>query len=229
MKIIIKVNSKILKKQTMALRKILYQVFKKATKHLKFSKEITISVQEVKEKIALKDLNGIGAFCSKKNLIILSLDAIHPSLRKLKYKILAPPFFHELHHVARRQAGINISGGTFFECLWSEGLADNFVFNMTGKTPIWVTGLGKSKYKNLFKKAKQIFKRPLTNNSYKEWFLDGSTKKGIPRWAGYAIGYQMVRLYLKNHSYLSCKDVSEMKSKKILEDLIFVKRMRLDL
>jgi hypothetical protein len=165
---------------------------------LKYVK-VVIKEIEIERRGIYKDLGGIGAYCPNPHLVEIGVDLTHPRFIKSGNSLLAVSIAHELHHAARRQAGVNISRGTLLECLWSEGLADMFAYEFTGNKPLWNKSLTDRKFRALLAKAKKNFKGTFTNQMYDDWFLKGSKKKGLRRWAGYALGFEMVRRYMRRN------------------------------
>lgn len=84
-----------------------------------------------------------------------------------------------------------------FEALVTEGLADHFEIEVTGKNPQpWDTALtGKQVEKYL-----DLAQRELDHKNYNHhaWFY-GSKEKHIPRWTGYSLGFRIVGEYLKKN------------------------------
>ncbi len=102
---------------------------------------------------------------------------------------------HELNHAARWQTvGY---GDTLLEAMISEGLADHFEKEITNKNPNpWSVALGKSQIKQMMERAENEYNNK--NYNHNEWFF-GSKEKGIPKWTGYTLGYNLVAEYLKKN------------------------------
>ena len=91
---------------------------------------------------------------------------------------------HELHHVARRP----------LDALIHEGLADHFAVELTGlEPPLWVLALSPEETIRLVARAREEYDSP--HYSHMAWFF-GSDELGIPRWAGYSLGFKLVGDYL---------------------------------
>lgn len=95
---------------------------------------------------------------------------------------------HELHHAARwRAPGF---GTTLLGALVSEGLAQHQeLTERTGK-PIYAHYDGD--LKAFWKRAQPHLHGPY---DYQAWFL-GSEAAALPRWGGYALGFELVRRFL---------------------------------
>lgn len=98
---------------------------------------------------------------------------------------------HELHHVARwRTVGY---GGTLRQAIVTEGLADHFSMEFgRSAPPIWSLALVGDTLDSWIAAASQTWDQP--GYSHSGWFLGGDPS--IPRWAGYAIGYELVGRHL---------------------------------
>jgi len=161
--------------------------------------DVLVVVKEAKYPEDLKDIGGVGGYCPNGKFVELSIDVSNPLFQKSWEQLIRRSLVHELHHAARRQAGIATGESSFLGCLFSEGLADHFVYDITNTKPVWVVDLEKEVMDELLERAKEIFDKPMTDKFYADWFTDGSTELNIPRWAGYALGYKLVADYLGQH------------------------------
>lgn len=114
------------------------------------------------------------------------------------YEMLA----HELSHAARWNKNSEFSKN-LFDNLILEGLA--MVFEETavktkgvekGQTFCLTTLQNRSEkeYRELYKKIGPLFDKPHDDYNFHEIFISGST--GFPRWAGYSLGYYLVKQFL---------------------------------
>lgn len=158
--------------------------------------DVRVVVKEAEHPDDLKDMGGAGGYCPNGKLVELSIDVSNPLFQKSWEQLIRRSLTHELHHAARRQAGIATGESSFLECLFSEGLADHFVYDITGAKPVWVIDLDKEIMAELLERVKAMFDQPVTDKLYENWFTEGSTESNIPRWAGYALGYRLVDDYL---------------------------------
>jgi len=184
---------------TVRIEGIIKSVLKEIEDKLSLN-NLQVVVKEANHPDDLKDIGGVGGYCPGEKLIELSVDVNHPMFQKLWGQLVRRSLLHELHHAARRQAGIATGEGSFLECLFSEGLADRFVYDLTNIKPVWVIDLEPEIMAELSEKAKEIFNQPVTDKLYDDWFIEGSKELNIPRWAGYALGYKLVNDYLSQHS-----------------------------
>lgn len=117
---------------------------------------------------------------------------------------------HELHHNlaagSDNAVKINIMNVTVAEYMLMEGLAESFAAELYGEDTIgpWVTDFDESR----LPETRALFKDALNVSGFNEVrryiFGDpvmaaysGEAGKGIPMYAGYALGYRVVQAYLK--------------------------------
>ncbi len=107
---------------------------------------------------------------------------------------LRPLLLHELHHILRHRAtsySPNLAG-----IFINEGLADHFSMELAGSDPpIWSTVLEGEELEQWIETAGEVWLDEPVMDS--DAWLFGSAE--IPRWAGYAIGFELVRRYLETH------------------------------
>ena len=214
MQIKIKISNKFSNIECEEINKILTIIYKKAKTELDFKNNIIIKVNVAKNPEKLKELGGIGAYCPDKFLIEINLDLTHPDLKKSLFNLLERSVLHEFHHLARRQAGIDIGNTSLKECIISEGMADYFFFEITKKIPVWARPLPANERIRLLKKIKLEWDKKTTDENYCFWFLNGDQKKKIPKWAGYKIGFYLIKDFIKKHKIIS---VFELTSKTVDE------------
>jgi Predicted Zn-dependent protease (DUF2268) len=101
---------------------------------------------------------------------------------------------HELHHSSRVRTGPGY-GRTLGEALVTEGLADQFAAEVFPGTPLppWDHALSADQEDALWERAQPDLWGSYSLGDHRRWFFGGS---GIPRWAGYTLGYRIVEAYL---------------------------------
>jgi len=135
---------------------------------------------------------GIGGHAPDAHTIFVALDPEHERFDIALERELFPTVAHELHHVARRQASQR--GRSLLDALVHEGLADHFAIELTGvEPPPWVLALSPEETIRLLARAREEYDSP--HYSHMAWFF-GSDELGIPRWAGYSLGFKLVGDYL---------------------------------
>lgn len=121
------------------------------------------------------------------HLAEITIDHKHPKFIENWRQELPCTLAHELHHVQRwRSVGF---GQTLLEALVSEGLAQHFEHLMYGRIPIYAMPM--SDMSVLWQQAKSEL---ADSYNYNAWFL-GSEEEKLPRWAGYALGYELVKRF----------------------------------
>jgi len=138
---------------------------------------------------------GMVGSARNPNLIYISIDPLHPNLSSTIGSNLLKTLLHEYHHCARQL----ILGfpRTLIDALVSEGLADHFQLEITGgEPPPWSSALSDEQLQKFVPIMKNEFKIP--KYDHRGWFF-GSDDRGIPRWTGYSVGFQIVSDYLKSH------------------------------
>ena len=196
------------------IKEAIWVVFKKAGKLN--TRQIDILVKVPKNKSALADLEGIGGYCPSPNFIQLSIDTAHKRFIKDPAGAISRSFAHELYHAARFNSGASKPQSTFLNCLIDEGLADQFVFELTGKLPIWNKPLVLATRKRLMKMLVRKMNSKMTDKDYDDWFIKGSLAKKIPRFVGYSLGLYLVRHYLKKYPKQSVKSLVATPAKEIV-------------
>jgi uncharacterized protein YjaZ len=149
---------------------------------------------------------AIGGYTPDAHTVYISLDAASITLA---LKELSHTLAHELHHTMRwRTVGY---GETLGEALVTEGLAQVFEREVFGEVPYpWTNALTAEQSKELLQKARANFWQPYDHDA---WFF-GSAE--IPHWAGYGLGYQLVKTYCEQHN-LTASKLYDVEAKTILE------------
>jgi Predicted Zn-dependent protease len=180
------------------------------------TKKLLILIKESASKSALKDMEGVGGYCPRSDFIQISIDPDHPKFKADPVGAVSRSFAHELYHAMRFAMGASRPDGTMLDCIVDEGLADQFVFEATGRLPTWNKHLSSIEIKRLFKEFNKIFRKKVNDKNYGTWFARGSKKSNIPRWAGYSLGLMIVRFYLRKHKGSSAKKMLAITSEEIL-------------
>ena len=148
---------------------------------------------------------GIGGFNPGSNEVILSITSEFENFDFVLENYLTLLLAHEIHHaIRRRSVGY---GRTLLQAAVSEGLADQFAVEVARlDPPPWALALEVEELDFWIDQAKIIW----NNNSYDHasWFF--GTDDDIPRWAGYAIGYKLVQIYLKENTDMTAAALHDM-------------------
>ena len=133
---------------------------------------------------------GIGGYASSSHEIVIFINPYSPAVPASLETELALALAHELHHAKRRRSvGY---GSTLLEAAVSEGLADHFSKEVTGEVPIWSEALIGDDLTKWTSRLVEAGAERLHNHG--RWFF--GTDPAIPRWTGYAVGFELVQRYL---------------------------------
>jgi hypothetical protein len=140
---------------------------------------------------------GLGGFNPSANEIEIYGDPNLPDLSGVIESELFQILAHEVHHVLRRRAvGY---GTTLLQAAVSEGLADHFVLELReGEGQPWSVALEPDELEVWLP---EVIARANGPYDHEEWFY--GTTSGVPRWAGYAVGFALVQKYLDDHPGLT--------------------------
>ncbi len=121
---------------------------------------------------------------------------------------------HEYNHTIRFQYFPLSSSTTLLDNLINEGLAENFrMAILRGKISPWAGALQLKEVERIFKKIKPFLRSTNLKNFHKIFFAN----KEYPLWSGYAIGYQIVKSFLKNNKKIEWEKIIQLKAKEILK------------
>lgn len=135
-----------------------------------------------------------GGYSLNESVMLIYLDPCHPDIDAVITADVKATIAHEYHHCCRwKTPGY---GSTLGEALVSEGLADHFSLGLFGGAPPpWCTALGSAELEKWRAEARPMLDRKPYNHA--GWFF--GREGHIPRWAGYALAYDLVARYLVNH------------------------------
>ncbi|GGD91984.1 hypothetical protein GCM10011390_08420 [Aureimonas endophytica] len=135
---------------------------------------------------------GLGGSCYEPSLATIALDPGNAAFAaSVEAGDFAATLAHELHH-AMRHASVGY-GETLGEALVSEGLADHFACEVTGRPPPpW------ARSSDLTRAVIEAAERESSGAAYDHtaWFFGNGD---LPRWAGYAIGWRITETFLTAH------------------------------
>jgi len=145
---------------------------------------------------------GIGGFSPNDEEIWLWMDPDFSQLAQSIATHLGPTLAHEMHHTKRRRA-IGY-GTTLLQACISEGLADHFSVELYGiDPPLWSQALTGDSLKTWINTAMATWNQPAYDHA--TWFF--GSHPDVPRWTGYAIGYELVKNYLIAHPNRKAADL----------------------
>ena len=156
---------------------------------------------------------GVGGFTDPhKGNVHIAVDPYRHNLREVLQTWVPPMVAHELHHSSRIRTGPGY-GVTLGAALVSEGLADHFAYEVFPDTPPqpWDHALTMAQEHAVWLKAKLELK--FSGYDQRSWFFGTG---GVPRWAGYTLGYDIARRYLETH-HRSASDAVSVNADDVIE------------
>ena len=159
---------------------------------IRLSDELTVKISNDPTR-TVAEVGGFCGYTPHAHEVQVSLDPTNARFQDgLARKELTRTLVHELHHSARWvDPGY---GDTLFDALVTEGLADHFLCQVTGEAPEpWAVSLSDDALASWLEKARPSFDDE--TYSHEDWFF-GCAEKGMPKWLGYALGYEIVKRYL---------------------------------
>jgi uncharacterized protein YjaZ len=165
------------------LIKVSFSTAKKES--LKLFDDIDVDIFVVNDTYGVIPEYGFGGYTPSSNTVYLYVDK---KIKTLDVNLLISLMLHELSHAARwAKVGY---GDTLGGAMVSEGIACYIEEKYLGFIPIYANfdieqGIVNTAKKDLNSK----------NYNHNDWFYGSEL---IPRWAGYAMGYQMVKKYCDN-------------------------------
>lgn len=133
---------------------------------------------------------GMGGYNPSAEEVRLYADPSRPDVEAVLRSEFLLQLAHEVHHAMRRR-GVGY-GSTLLQAAVTEGLADHFSLEVSGATSRpWAQSLTPAE---LAMWIPAVESRAAGGYDHAEWFL--GTNPDIPRWTGYAIGFELVRAYL---------------------------------
>ncbi len=131
---------------------------------------------------------GVGGYAPLPHWVQVTLTPENPNFAACWRTEIPATLAHELHH-ARRWQGPGY-GITLLEALVSEGLAQHFEAEERGEAPPYARS--STDLNSLWTRAQAELDSPTYDHN--AWFF-GSEAAGLPRWTGYALGYELVRRF----------------------------------
>ncbi|MDO8571504.1 MAG: DUF2268 domain-containing putative Zn-dependent protease [bacterium] len=159
-----------------------------------------------------KEFGGVNGFTPYKNTFNLFISPSEFSTQSLRETVA-----HELNHAIL--FNYFPSKQTLLDSIISEGLAENFREEvMKGMRAPWSRALTAKETQKIFTELKPLLNR---YDLYEEVFWNGSKYR---KWAGYSIGYNIVKSFRKKNSKLTWKEIMKMKSQEIFNMSQFIKK-----
>lgn len=136
---------------------------------------------------------GVGGYTPDSHKVLVYIDSNSQSLQKNLETEVRRTVIHEYHHAVRNRA-VDWKTDTLLGAIVTEGLADHFDLEVNGGEPRpWSIALTNEQLDSFRSFAKCEYESRKYDHA--AWFF-GSEEKGIPRWAGYSLGFKIVGDYL---------------------------------
>lgn len=142
---------------------------------------------------------GIAGATSQDGQVTLTVDTEQSTtaMRRSLTVWLVQDLSHEVNHSVRIEAGPGC-GRTLLDLLICEGVASAFDLKVQPALRLpWLHVLNRREESALWSRARRVVNDPGLEG---DWFFGG---RGIPYWAGYQIGYDIVRAYMRSHPGLT--------------------------
>lgn len=137
---------------------------------------------------------GLNGFSHRAGLMTLTLDSDSPDReRTLAEGLLRRIVAHEVHHCMRYAAGQG-ARPTLGAAMVGEGLADHFVVEVFGPPACpWTAAFDAEEWTRIRAAAPTARDDPAVNQAH---WLFARGDRGLPRWAGYRLGFALVGAHL---------------------------------
>lgn len=160
-------------------------------------------------KFAKKQMEGISGFAPRQDVFYLFL---YPEIIYFKKRLkltVAHEFYHAVTHKYFKKWEINIINNII-----TEGLANNFCIKaVNGKLTPGLIALSVEQCKKIWPSIKKIGKSKKPK-LFEELFFEG---KRYPLWTGYALGYLVVKSFLKKNPAINWREITKLLPSEILE------------
>ena len=182
-----------------------------ASSHIKFS-YLDINIVPNQAWLIMPEF-GFGAITYSPNLLYISVDS-RACTKKAITEEFGAMVVHELNHVARL-AKLNIENWdevTFLEDAIQEGIAVLFQELLYPKSALYINNDVMDDIDGWIGKATKIYNKKRNDYDRDGWFFGSKT---LPRWAGYTIGYHLVKKYY-NSNKITLQKLTELPAEKFI-------------
>jgi uncharacterized protein YjaZ len=185
---------------------IIHKTLEKCNKKIAFSGALHIHCFPSYNSFINTKMSGVSGYTSDQNNILLFLSPQPGWQKQLRYTIA--------HEYAHTFTYAYHGWKTLLDSLIFEGIAEHFRESVLGgKVSPWSKSIPPNECKKIFKEIYNNLQN--TQEKYYQQIFLGFEDK-YPLWAGYAIGYQIVKLFLSKHKNMSWPDIVKTKTEDIL-------------
>ena len=185
------------------------------------SKPTRIFIFPALDSFTKNKLSGVKGFCRWQYSILIN---IFPNNKTKEWKkVLKRLICHEYNHsVVAKATQKEPIKWNMLEAIIYEGFSTNFEEYICKKPGPYAKALSKKDCEKYFLKIKKHFNLKGKNQFklYKALFYEG---KKYPLWAGYSIGYQVVKDFLEKNPKLKWQEIIKTNPKKVLKESSFGK------
>ena len=167
---------------------IIRHALSKCTKLLKPKRDITIVITNTTDDFIAKKMGGVGGFTWSLSLIHLQINTRARAWRNMLFGTISHEFNHTVRFAISNQKTTNLR-----EQMATEGLAQCFESEISGRIPPWAKAISESRAKTVWKEIKPN----LSNRGWRIYTQVFFGRDRFPRWSGYTISYLMVKKRLK--------------------------------
>ena len=149
--------------------------------------------------------------------VSITMDARRPTpVRQMLTVWLPVALAHELHHSKRVVDGPGY-GSTLLDAIVAEGGADAFVREVYPSAPAipWVHPLAADEERTVWHSARAALGAPDDLDLHNQWFVGG---QGLPKWAGYRLGYAVARAYLRRHANATAASLATLPAARVFSE-----------
>jgi len=182
-----------------------------ASSHIKFT-YLDVNLVPNQDWLIMPEF-GFGAITYSPNLLYISVDS-SACTKKAITEEFGAMVVHELNHVARL-AKLNIENWdevTFLEDAVQEGIAVLFQELLYPKSALYVNKDVMDDIDSWIIRAKKVYNKKRNEYDRNGWFFGSET---LPRWAGYTIGYHLVKKYY-NSNKISLQKLTVLPAEKFI-------------
>ena len=188
------------------ISKMIKETFNRCANKVSSVDTISVHLFPSYNKFINQKMDGVSGYTPDRKHMILFI-----SKQNGWKQALAQTLAHEFAHT---QNFSHHRWRTLLDSIIFEGLAEHFRESaVSGKKSPWVKSINQSAAKKYFFQIKNKLSSN-GNKIYRELFLGQGNK--YPLWTGYAIGYQIIKSYLKNNPKKSWPQIFATKPKEIL-------------
>lgn len=190
------------------ISKVIIDILEKNKEYLNSKNKIAIFIFPTFSECIKKQTNGVSGFSPRKDVFHIYFNP-KAKIFRTNLELSAA---HEYNHAIFFEN--HKSRYTILENLIVEGLAINFSLKIVGKLPVFATALNLKQCREIWPKVKKILKSQ-KDRDYQDLFHN-ETK--YPHWAGYSLGYLIVKDFLIGNPKISWQAIMKLTPKFIFEN-----------